>query len=183
MRLTVYLTISNLPQCSKSHSSSAPRKSNQMLRIVFQLLFDAGRILYIWSECGEMQHFIPRQSSLDNTHTLYKVNLILCELTFSKIPDKHRSWVFTYILVFSSVSFSRRGAYFTAFYKRNSFLNPSLTHRFSQSLPPSLNLTWSRKSFMLRDLPTVTGVNSLDGLHVILSCHEALADSSFWTEL
>lgn len=60
----------------------------------------------------------------------------------------------------------------------NSFLNPSLTHRLSQSLPPTQNLTGSRLSFMKCGFHTVT-VNSLDVLHVILGCRKALVDSSF----
>lgn len=60
--------------------------------------------------------------------------------------------------------------------------------QFPQSVPnsPSLtitaaipkNLTGSRQSFMKRGFHTVT-VNSLDVLHVILGCREALVDSSF----
>lgn len=85
-----------------------------MLRIAFQLVFDTGRrknTVQVERMVG-MQHFIPRQSSVDNSHTLYKVNLIFCELnllwnTQIQLSD------FTYILVFSR--FSRQVAYFTAF--------------------------------------------------------------------
>lgn len=75
---------------------------------------------YSTSECGEMQRFIPHQYFWDNTHSLYKVNLIFCEIIVSEIPDKYRSGDFTFILVSSSVSFSRQGAHLHCLQKRNS---------------------------------------------------------------
>lgn len=69
----------NISQYGKSHSSGAPRESKSRALNCFRLLFEEGRMKdaldlenKMW---GTFQHFIPRQFSWDNSHTLYKVNL------------------------------------------------------------------------------------------------------------
>lgn len=85
---------------------------------------------------------------------------------------KYRSWEFL-----QCQSFKARCLFHCLFLKRKK------KHKFPSLYSPFLTITAAipksdRKSLMWCVCHTVTGVNSLDVLHVMLSCREALVDSS-----
>lgn len=94
------------------------------------------KILYVQRKCGG-----KKRGCVISVHTL-STRWLWSSVSLRYLM-KYRSWDVTYIPVFSGVSLSWRGAYFTAFKEDFFFFfkpNPSLSHHYSQSLPPSLNL-------------------------------------------